>query len=75
MARKTMLDVEKLVSELIRVLHEEDIIGTQQVIEMFENAGGDETQALELIESDGESEIGFDVDDDDMDMDDDDDDF
>ena len=67
--KKTMLDTEKLISELIRVLHEEDILGTQQIIEMFENAGGDEHQALELIESDGESDIGFDIEDEDEDED------
>lgn len=69
--KKARLDVEKLLSELIRVLHDEDMIGTAQVIEIFESAGSDEEQAMALLEessdaSDLEFEDTDDEDDDDF---------
>ncbi len=70
--RRAGVDTAKLLHELIRVLHAEDSIGTAQVVEMFVNAGGDEEQALELLEesADGD-EFDFEGDDESYDDDDD----
>ena len=72
-AKRSKLDFEKLVAELIRVLHEEDVLGTSEVVELFVSAGGDEQQALALVGATGDAD--FDVDEEDYEEDDDDEDF
>ncbi len=72
-AKRTKLDFEKLVAELIRVLHEEDVLGTSEVVELFVGAGGDEQQALALVGATGDAD--FDVEEEDYEEDDDDEDF
>lgn len=68
-AKRSKLDFEKLVAELIRVLHEEDVLGTSEVVELFVSAGGDEQQALALVGATGDAD--FDVEEEDYEEDDD----
>ena len=56
-AKRSKLDFEKLVAELIRVLHEEDVLGTSEVVELFVSAGGDEQQALALVGATGDADF------------------
>ena len=72
-AKRSKLDFEKLVAELIRVLHEEDVLGTSEVVELFVSAGGDEEQALALIGATGDAD--FDLEEEDYEEDNNDEDF
>ncbi len=68
-AKRSNLDFEKLVAELIRVLHEEDVLGTSEVVELFVSAGGNEEQALALVGATGDAD--FDIEEEDYEEDDD----
>ena len=70
-AKRSKLDFEKLVAELIRVLHEEDVLGTSEVVELFVGAGGNEEQALALVGGTGDAD--FDLEEEDYEEDEDDD--
>ena len=62
--KRSKLDFEKLVAELIRVLHEEDVLGSTEVVELFVSAGGNEEQALALVGATGDAD--FDIEEEDF---------